>query len=387
MPERSAASSHSANSSSSRPSKLRARPPIRKVKRTSSPNSTMSLRSAGQAVQAATLAGSVNKRASTAMRNAQNRGRRDRHGDQRALPHRGEDRLRRDVDRLPRLRSHPGAVGGDQADAPRHLQRSRPAGALPPRGAHRGPPQPPPRGDGDRRRRGRGQPVHRLRVRRGRDAQGPDQALRPPAGGRSGGLRHRDRPGAVRSARPAARAPRRQAPERPDRRGGPRQGHRLRHRPLDRGARPDRHRPGARHHRLRLARAGAGPPGRRAVRPLLARDRALRDADRRGPLPGGHPGRGGDEARAGADARRPAPPAAGVLRAGQGARPRHRQGDRQPLRHRRRDGPRPRGGALDRGRPRGRDLRRGDHRAPEPQGRHRGLRPRSPASSAAGASC
>ena len=95
----------------------------------------------------------------------------------------------------------------------------------------------------------------------------------------------------------------------------------------------------------------------------------------------------GDEARAGGDARRPAPPAAGVLGAGQGARARHRKGDRQPLRHRGRDGPRPRGGARDRGGPRGRDLRRGDHRPTGPQGRHRGLRPRSPPSWRAGASC
>ena len=49
------------------------------------------------------------------------------------------------------------------------------------------------------------------------------------------------------------------------------EGHRLRHRALARGAGPDRHRPRPRHHRLRLARAGARPRGDRAVRHLLAR--------------------------------------------------------------------------------------------------------------------
>ena len=59
------------------------------------------------------------------------------------------------------------------------------------------------------------------------------------------------------------------------------------------------------HDRLRLARAGARPAGDRAVGPLLARHRALRDADRRGPVQGRQPGRGGDEARARGAARRP----------------------------------------------------------------------------------
>ena len=119
-----------------------------------------------------------------------------------------------------------------------------------------------------------GAPVHRLRVRRGRDAQGAHPPPRPAAGRRGGRLRDRDRPRARVRPRAQARPPRREAPERPDRPRRPRQGHRLRHRALARGAGPHRHRPRARHHRLRLARAGARPRGDRAVRHLLARDRA-----------------------------------------------------------------------------------------------------------------
>ena len=79
-----------------------------------------------------------------------------------------------------------------------------------------------------------GPPLHRLRVRRGRDAQGPHPPARPPAGRRGDRLRDRDRPRARRRARARHRPPRRQAAERPRRRGGLGQGHRLRHRPLAR---------------------------------------------------------------------------------------------------------------------------------------------------------
>ena len=109
---------------------------------------------------------------------------------------------------------------------------------------------------------------------------------------------------------------------------GPREGHRLRHRPLAGGAGPDRHRPRARHHRLRLAGAGAGQGGDRAVRRLLARDRAVRDAHGRGPVQGREPGGGGHEAREGPPARRAAAAAGGVGLAGRGGRARHGQGDR-----------------------------------------------------------
>ena len=104
----------------------------------------------------------------------------------------------------------------------------------------------------------------------------------PAAGHRGGRVRDRDRPGARRGARPAHRPPRRQAAERPDRRGGLGQGHRLRDRPDARRGGTDRRRAGARDDRLRLARAGARPAGDRPVRPVLARNRAVRDAHRRG---------------------------------------------------------------------------------------------------------
>ena len=127
-----------------------------------------------------------------------------------------------------------------------------------------------------------GTPVHRARVRGGRDAQGPDPARRAPARLRGGRVRDRDRPRARVRPCARARAPRREAPERADRPGRPRQGHRLRDLAIARVPGPDRHRPRARHHRLRLARAGARLRGDRAVGHLLARHRALRDAHGRG---------------------------------------------------------------------------------------------------------
>ena len=190
----------------------------------------------------------------------------------------------------------------------------RPARALPPRGPGGRPALAPAHRRRDRRGRGRRAPLHRVRVRRGRDAEGPHPPLRAPAGGRGGGLRDRGGAGAGRRARPPHRPPRRQAPERPDRRGGHRQGHRLRDRPLARRGGADRGRARAGHHRLRLARAGDGPRRHRPVRPLLARDRPLRDAHRRRALQGREPGRGGDEARPRAPARRAGAPARGVGR-------------------------------------------------------------------------
>ena len=213
--------------------------------------------------------------------------------------------------------------------------------------------EPPAHRDGDRRRRGRRHALHRVRVRRGRDPEGAASsgsgccrcARRWPTRSRSAA---RSRP-PTRQARP----PRREAAERPDRRRGARQGHRLRDRPLAGGPGPDRHRQGARHDRLRVAGAGARARGDRAVRHLLARDRALRDAHRRGPVPRRHPGGRRDEARARAAARRAAPASRGVRRAGRRGGALDRQGAAPPLRHRRRDGARPRGGARDRGRPPG----------------------------------
>ena len=75
------------------------------------------------------------------------------------------------------------------------------------------------------------------------------------------------------------RAPRHQAAQRDRRRRGPREGHRLRDRPRRRVGH-DRDRLDHGHGAVPLARAGPGPPGRRALRPLLDRRRALRAADR-----------------------------------------------------------------------------------------------------------
>ena len=104
----------------------------------------------------------------------------------------------------------------------------------------------------------------------------------PAADHRGGRLRDRDRARAGRGARAPHRPPRRQAPERPHRPRGLGQGDRLRDRAHARGGRADRRRARARHHRLRLARAGARPGRHRPVGPLLAGHRAVRDADRRG---------------------------------------------------------------------------------------------------------
>ena len=134
--------------------------------------------------------------------------------------------------------------------------------------------------------RGRRLSVHRLRVRRGRDAEAADRSARAACRStRPPPTRSRSAAGSPRRT-PAAGPPRRQAAERPDRRRGPGQGHRLRHRPLARVRRPDQDRAGARHDRLRRAGAGDGPGRRRPLGHLLARRPALRDADRRGPVPG-----------------------------------------------------------------------------------------------------
>ena len=260
-----------------------------------------------------------------------------------------------------------------------------PARALPPRGPGRRAAQPPARGDRDRRRRGRRESVHRLRVRGGRDAEGAHPPSRAPAGGRGGGVRDRDRPRARVRPREQARPSRREAAERPDRPRRPRQGHRLRHRPLARGPGPDRHRPRARHDRLRVARAGARPRGHRPVRHLLARDRALRDAHRRDALPGGHAGGGGDEARARTAPGCPAPPAGDLLGARRRGGALDREGDAEPLPDGEPDGARPRGGAGDRGGAQRPDHRRGHHRAAVAVRRHRGLRADPAAPAEAGA--
>ena len=193
--------------------------------------------------------------------------------------------------RLPRVRHGARAPGGDQADAPRDRRRLRSARALPPRGALGRAAQPPARRDRDRRRRGA------LPSDAGRGEHGtPYIVLEYVDGETLKDVIRREGPLEIpqalayaieiaralgRRARAPDRAPRRQAAERPDQRGRRRQDHRLRDRAHAHRGGPDDGRPRARHDRLRLARAGARPAGDRAVGPLLARRRAVRDADRR----------------------------------------------------------------------------------------------------------
>ena len=148
----------------------------------------------------------------------------------------------------------------EQAD---QLQRFRAGGAS------RGEALAPQRGRGDRRRRGRRAPLHRLRVRRGGDAEAADRPGRRPR--RPGGPRllDRDRPSAGARPRRPARPPRRQATERADRRRGPGEADRLRHLPPARAGRHDRNRPGAGDDRLRRPGAGDGTRRRPPLRHLL----------------------------------------------------------------------------------------------------------------------
>ena len=153
--------------------------------------------------------------------------------------------------------------------------------ALPPRGVERGRPAAPERRRRLRPRRVGRHLLHRDGVPGGAHAQG----ARARATARST-PDARDRPRRCRSCAAARlrapardRAPRHQAAQRDRRRRGPREGHRLRDRPRRRLGH-DRDRLDHGHRAVPLARAGPGPPGRRALRPLLDRRRALRAADR-----------------------------------------------------------------------------------------------------------
>ena len=121
--------------------------------------------------------------------------------------------------------------------------------------------------------------VHRDGAGRRAHAQGARDRARADA------HRRRDRPhraaseGARLRAQARDRAPRRQAAERDHRRRGPGQGGRLRDRPR-RQLRHDRDRRDRRHRPVPVARAGARPAGRPALRPVLGGRRALRAADR-----------------------------------------------------------------------------------------------------------
>ena len=114
----------------------------------------------------------------------------------------------------------------------------------------------------------------------------------------------------------------------------------------------------------------------RAVRRLLARRRAVRDAHRRGPVQGGQPGGGGDEARA----RSRCPTCSGCVRR---CPPRWRPWSSAPRPRRPRTATRPLRTWSTTSRrcwrsrcARRRDLGRGDDGAARAAGRHRGLRAR-----------
>ena len=184
-------------------------------------------------------------------------------------------------------------------------------------------------------------------------------APRRPGGPR---LLDRGRPGAGPRPRTAARPPRRQAPERADRRRGAGEADRLRDLAPARAGRPHGDRQGAGDDRLRRARAGDGPRGRPPLRHLLARGRPLRDADRRGAVQRRQPGRGRDEARQRGAARCPAAPAGDLGCGRAGRRTGDLQGSGAPLPEHRRDDRRPRDGSRGGGRPGGLDQRRGDQR-------------------------
>ena len=182
-------------------------------------------------------------------------------------------------------------------------------------------------------------------------------------------------------APPRRRAPRHQAGQRHADRRRPGEGHRLRHRPggEHRGG-PDDGGLGHGHGRLLLARAGRRRGRRRPQRRVLARHRALRDADRPHAVRGGLTGRGRVDARAqhAAAAARPQPRGPRRHRGDHAAGA--RQGPRGPLPDRRGVPPGPAAVHLgsagarrerDRGRRRRGDLgprgRKHDRRAP-PEG-------------------
>ena len=200
-------------------------------------------------------------------------------------------------------------LGRGEGHAPRDVRAGRPAGALPSGGVlgrqDLAPNVVPVIDAGE----DGGDPLHRLRVRRGGE---PEAAA---SRGTGPSTRRRRSPTRSRWARGLSVAhaqhgpPRHQAPERPDRRRGAGEADRLRHLPPARAGRDDRHRTGAGHDRLRRTRAGDGPQGRPPLRRLLARRGPLRDAGRAGPLPGRQSGRRGDEARQRGAARRAAAPA------------------------------------------------------------------------------
>ena len=193
-----------------------------------------------------------------------------------ALPAGGQDRPRRDGDRVARHRPAPRSAGGGQGAGPRRLA---PGGSVPPAarahpagGARGRPAQPPAHHRRARRRRAGRTPVHRHGVDRRRLARGAD---RGPAGPSTRGEAARigiALLGALRrGARRRGAAPRSQTGERPaGDRHRPGRPHRLRHRP---GRRRDHaHRERVLRRLARVHRAGADVrgPHRAGVRPVVA---------------------------------------------------------------------------------------------------------------------
>ena len=99
----------------------------------------------------------------------------------------------------------------------RDRRRERAHRTLPPRGARRREASAPPHRRRARPGRARRHAVHRARICRGRDAEGTHPPGRAADDHRGRGVRDRGRARARRRARPPHRAPRRQAPEHPDR--------------------------------------------------------------------------------------------------------------------------------------------------------------------------
>ncbi len=196
-------------------------------------------------------------------------------------------RLRRG---LPRPRPAARPRRRDQADPPGVVRRPRPArgreASLPPRGPGRGPAAAPEHRHDPRHRLVAVHELHRDGARQRRDAAGPARGPRPASSRRGAAGRRADRQGARPRARERRRPPGREARERDDRAVGRGEGHGLRHR--EGGGRPaHRDRPRDRDAELHVARAGARRDGGRAVRPLLARLRALRVPDGPAPVRGG----------------------------------------------------------------------------------------------------
>ena len=166
-------------------------------------------------------------------------------------------------------------------------------------------------------------PVHRLRVRRGRDAEGPHPPAR--AGCRS------PRPSPTRSRSPARSAPRTTAAS-STATSSPRTScidEEGTAKVTDFGIARSLTEEGLTADGRVLGTTDYVSPEQalghavgRPDRPLLARHRPLRDAHRRRAVPRREPGRRGDEARPRGAARRPDAPARGLQRAGRRRRPR-----------------------------------------------------------------